>query len=730
MTTPHDPSRRSFLRASLGVVGVSLLAACAPAPPAAKPTEAAKPAAPAATAAPAAAATTAPAAAAKPAEAAKPAAAAPAAAAKPDEKLGAQLIGKWEGPELLMDAKRPAKLGEAPMLADLVKAGKLPPVEQRVPDEPLVIKPLNEVGKYGGTWRRAFTGPGDGENGNRIISMDKPVFWDYQGAKEKPGVFKSWEITDGGRTITFSMRKGHKWSNGDPLTADDVMFWYEDLYQNKELTPVPTADLSINGKPGTIEKVDDLTIRFTFPDPYPGFMDIIGGSTYIGSSQDQGTGPLRGPFAPKKYLSQFLPKYVGQEKVDAMTKAAGIDGWVNFVADRANWRTNVDLPVIGPWKTVAPINTPVWVLERNPYFYAVDPDGNQLPYFDKVQFTLAENLEVANLRAIAGEFDSQERHMDLQKLPVFLENQQKGNFTVKLDPAANGSDATIQTNQSYTADPEIGKWLRNRDFRHALALGVDRDQLNEVFWLGVGTPGSAVPDESTPGNPGPEWRKKWGTLDVAQANQLLDKIGLDKKDSEGYRLRTDKPERLRLDMPTVGGSFVPFPKIGEMIAQQWKKIGIYLVPTETERSLAEKKRAANENQIEIWGNDGSELLYGYPNHALPINPTVLMGPEIGKWYASNGQQGMKPDDAQLVKALDMFRAGPTLEEAERNKQIQEIWKILAEEAYSIGTVGLSPAVMGVRIVKNNVGNSPARQFNGQHGRTPCAMQPCTMYFKS
>jgi peptide/nickel transport system substrate-binding protein len=320
--------------------------------------------------------------------------------------------------------------------------------------------------------------------------------------------------------------------------------------------------------------------------------------------------------------------------------------------------------------------------------------------------------------------------MDLQKMPVFLENQQKGGYTVKLDPSANGSDATIQTNQSYVADPEIGKWLRNKDFRHALALGVDRDQLNEVFWLGVGTPGSVVPDESSPSNPGPEWRKKWAVLDVAQANQLLDKIGLDKKDSEGYRLRTDKPERLRLDMPTVGGSFVPFPKIGEMLAQQWKKIGIYLVPTETERSLAEKKRLTNENQIELWANDGSELLYGYPNHALPIDGTVLMGPEIGKWFASDGAQGMKPEDPQLIKALDLFKSGPGLEEEARNKQIQEIWKILAEEAYSIGTVGLSPAVMGVRIVKNNVGNSPARQFNGQHGRTPSAMQPCTMYFKS
>src|SRR5207237_9568328 len=123
----------------------------------------------------------------------------------------------------------------------------------------------------------------------------------------------------------------------------------------------------------------------------------------------------------------------------------------------------------------------------------------------------------------------------------------------------------------------------------------------------------------------------------------------------------------RLDMPTVGGSFVPFPKIGEMLAQQWKKIGIFLEPVETERSLTEKKRNANENQIELWANDGTELLYGFPDHALPISGTVLMGPEIGKWFASNGSQGMKPEDAQLVKALDMCRRGTGLEEPERNQ---------------------------------------------------------------
>jgi peptide/nickel transport system substrate-binding protein len=735
MTMKREITRRVFLvRGAIGLTGVSLLAACGQPAPASKPAEAPKPAdsKPAAAAPAAAGATTAPA---KPTEAAKPAAdARTGAAAKPASEggLGSQLIGKLEGPEVQPDAKRPAKLGEAPMLAELVKAGKLPPVEQRIPDEPMVVKPLAEIGTYGGTWRRAFTGPGDNENGNRINSSDKMIFWNFNGTKLMPSVAQRWETGDGGRTLTLFFRKGHKWSDGAPFGADDVIFWYEDLYGNKELVPTGTAELSINGKPGKIEKVDDLTVRFVFPDPYPGFIDILTGASFVGTSQSNGAGTqLRGPIAPKHYLSKFLPKYVGQEKVDQIAKDAGFDSWKTyFISFAADWRRNPELPIIGPWKVVTPINTPNWTMERNPYYYAVDTEGNQLPYIDKIQMTLAENLEVLNLRAIAGEYDWQERHTGLDKLPVFLENQEKGNYTVRLDPAANGADATWQTNQTYEADPEIGDLLRNRDFRHALSLGIDRDQLNETFWLGIGTPGSPAPAEDSLYSPGPEWRKKWAVLDVEQANALLDGLGLTQKDSEGFRLRKDGKGRLRVEVVATAGQFISFTRIGEMIAQHLKRIGIQIDVLEQERTLMERRRDGNELQTVLWANDGSEMIYSFPPHALPMRPDVFMGPLYGRWYASGGSQGKKPEDPQMLKALETYRAAFGLPDAERVNAAKEIWKILVEETYSIGTVGLSPAVMGVRIVKNNLGNVPSRQMNAMHCRTPCSSHPTTLFFKS
>src|SRR5205814_6508090 len=192
--------------------------------PAAKPAEAAKPAA--ATTAPAPAATAAP----KPAEAAKPAAAAP--AAKSEPRIGSQLIGKLEGPTVVTDpAQFPKAFKEAPMLADLVKAGQLPPVEQRVPQDPLVIKPLNEIGKYGGTWRRGFTGPGDQWNGFRSASgPDHALFWDHTGDKVVPNIARGFEVQDGGKTFVIQLRRGMKWSDGTPFTADAFVFWYEDIF--------------------------------------------------------------------------------------------------------------------------------------------------------------------------------------------------------------------------------------------------------------------------------------------------------------------------------------------------------------------------------------------------------------------------------------------------------------------------------------------------------------------
>ena len=368
-----------------------------------------------------------------------------------------------------------------------------------------------------------------------------------------------------------------KWSDGAPFTADDFVFWFEDLYTNKEIVPTPIADMQPQGKPGRVVKVDETTVRFEFDVPYPLFEDMMAGDTLIGGGQSvrQSQKFTFGAYSPAHYLKQFLPKYSARStRSTPRPRRPATRTGCSSSHFKKDWSLNPELPTLGPWKTVQPINTPTWVLERNPYYWAVDTEGNQLPYIDRVQLTLAENLEVLNLRAIAGEYDLQERHIDIAKLPVILENQEKGGYTVHLDLAYNGSDAVLQINQSYEADPEIAKWLTNADFRRALSMGLDRDQLNETFWLGVGTPGSVVPArELALQSRGRSGAPSGRPMTWTRPTRCSMRSGLTKKDSDGFRLRTDNGERLRIEITTIQ-AFLPYPKHGEMIADQWRKIGI------------------------------------------------------------------------------------------------------------------------------------------------------------
>ena len=655
-------------------------------------------------------------------------------AQQPSANLAASgLVGKLEGPEIVADSSKwPKAFQEAPELAALVKDGKLPAVKDRLPSEPMVLKPLSAVGKYGGTWRRGFLGPGDWENGNRLNASDKLLFWDPTGTKIVPSVAKSWEQSADGKTIRVNLRKGMRWSDGAPFSADDFVFWFEDLYSNKDIVSAPIADMSPGGKPGKVVKIDDTTVEFQFENPHFLFIDFLAGDTLIGGGQSvrQSQGTTYGAYAPKHYLKQFLPKYSSEQAVNDKAKSEGFENWVKMLHFKKDWTLNTALPTLGPWKTTNPINTPTWVLERNPYYWAVDTAGNQLPYIDKVVLTLAEDSEVINLRAIGGNYDMQERHISLSKLPVVLDNQQKGGYTVHLDLALHGSDTTLFINQSYKADAEIAKWLTNADFRRALSMGIDRKQLNETFWLGIGTPGSIAPSVQMPQSPGKEYREKWSTLDIAKANQLLDSIGLTKKDAEGYRVRTDNGERLRIQIQAVK-ALLPWPQQGEMIAEQWRKIGIQADVREMERTLATTRTRNNEHQIMIWTNGGTELLYLFPRHALPVDPTeAYVGPEFANWFASNGAQGRAPTDPNLLKALELFRsASGEKSEAGRDKIAQEIWKILVDQQYMIGTVGESPAQFGVRLVSNKLGNIPSRACIAQHCRTPSSSHPEMWYYK-
>jgi peptide/nickel transport system substrate-binding protein len=646
---------------------------------------------------------------------------------------GSGLVGKLEGPELVLESSKwPKTFRESPELAELVKAKKLPPVAQRIPQEPLVLKPLNETGKYGGTWRRGFLGPGDWENGNRLNASDKLLFWDYTGTKIVPSAAKSWSQSADGKTIRLNLRKGMKWSDGAPFTADDFVFWFEDMYSNKDLVPAPIADMSAGGKPGKVVKIDETTVEFQFENPHWLFVDLLAGDTLIGGGQSvrQSQGVTYGAYAPKHYLKQFLPKYSSEAAVNAKAKAEGFENWVKMLHFKKDWSFNTELPTIGPWKTVRPDQHADVGARAQSVLLGRRYRGQPAALYRSRRAHARRDSEVINLRAIGGNYDMQERHITLSKLPVILENQKKGGYTVHLDTALHGSDTTLQGQSDLQRGPG-GREVADQRGLPPGAVNGHRPQPAERDVLARGRDaGLGAPSVSMAQSPGAEWRTKWSTYDPAKANQMLDAIGLSKKDSEGYRVRTDNGERLRIQVQAVK-ALLPWPQQAEMIAQQWKKIGIQADVRELERTLAVTRTRNNEHQIMIWTNGGTELLYLFPRHAIPVDTTeAYMGPEYAKWYVSNGAQGKEPTDPNMKKIFDLYRsAAGQKEQADRDKTAQEIWKILVDQQYGIATVGESPAQFGVRLVSDKLGNIPSRSCIAQHCRTPGTSHPETWYFK-
>ena len=647
-----------------------------------------------------------------------------------DTPINRELIGKLEGPEVVTDpALWPKAFQEAPMLAARVATGSLPPVKDRIGSEPLVIKPVHEIGKYGGTWHQGFTGPGDIWNAWRAATgPDSLLAWDWTGNKAVPNMAKGWSVSDDGRVTTIQLRRGMRWSDGHPFTADDFVFWFEDIYNDPQLVSVKSIFFQSNGQPGRVEKVDDYTIQLTFPVPNFILPDLLAGTDELSGHAMQGRSGY-GLFAPAHYMKQFHHKYVAEDELNKRAKDEGFPNWTRLFFTRNDWALNPDLPVLTPWVTKVPINRPTFILERNPYSIWVDTAGNQLPYIDTMQFSLAENLEVVNFRAIAGQYDWQARHIQLAKLPVLLQNQKANNYKVYLDPGTYGTDMQIAFNHSYEKDPELARWIGNTDFRRALSLAIDRDELNQIFWLGIGQPRTIVPSDDNPYNPGPEYSTLWATHDPDKANAMLDKLGLTKKDSDGYRLRTDGKGRLSFEALVFAASGMPYTEIFELVRTHCQAIGVDLQVNEVERSLGEARIQANEHQMMAWVGDGIDHLFSFPNTVLPMSAGALSGPQWGLWNATNGARGKQPD-AWMVKVMENYKRAFGLKQEERIPLVKEIWALLVDNVHAIGTVGLSPAFMGVRVVKNTMGNVPARQYNSPDVRTPSVSKVMTVYFKA
>lgn len=611
-----------------------------------------------------------------------------------------------------------SKYNEAPILKELVDAGELPPVEERLPENPLVIQVTESIGQYGGTWHRGFLGPSDYNNYVRVV-YDGLVRFSPDGSEVQPRLIESWESSEDFTTWTIHMRKGAKWSDGQPFTADDILFWYEDILLNPDLTPsIPKWMQNADGSPVVVSKVDDYTVTWNYASANTTLMMEL-------ANQDGGD-KFYAVFQPAHYLKQFHAKYANADELNKMVTDASFQTWAELFATRKNPAENPDRPVMAAWQPASRVSDEVLVLKRNPYFVGVDTEGNQLPYIDEIQFKFFQDTQALNLAAIAGELDMQERHMIMGNYPVLKENELAGKYRVITWPTFGGSDAAITFNQTYNKDPIVAELLQSKDFRVALSHAMDREQIKQSVFLGLGEARQPVPAPWHPYYPGDEYAFKYTEYDPELANELLDGLGLTARDAEGFRLdKNGNPFSIEI---SVVPNFANWPDVAQMVAANWQAVGVRTIVQIRERAVHFEMREANEIVTELWNEDTTGFPFtGAPKFDPRSQPGLGIAPLMRQWLQTNGAEGVEPTDA-FKRVVEIINTGKTVGTEEQIALAQELFRLWTEEAYEIGTVGLTPLVQGVVVINNNLKNVPESLGNDWPLRTPGNAVPEQFYF--
>ncbi len=452
-------------------------------------------------------------------------------------------------------------------------------------------------------------------------------------------------------------------------------------------------------------------------------------TTFDNSSKDGADKSINNlTYAPAHYLRDFHTSFADKAALDAKVSAAGFETWVELFAVEALPHLSGNRPSTAAWapkgSTVA---DEIFVISRNPYYFAVDADGNQLPYLDEVRFTFFSDKETLNLAAVGGQIDMQGRHIAMSNFPVLIENEDKGGYRVVTYPTFGGSDAVLMFNQTYNNDAAVGAILQNRDFRIALSHAIDREAIKELAFLGIGEARQGVPAPFHPYYPGDEYAFKYTQRDLAKANGILDGIGLTARDGDGFRLLPNGGDRMDLEVGVVP-AFASWGDIGQLVVEDWAKVGVRAHIEIRERTPHFAMRDTNDLQIEIWNEDTTGFPFsGQPKFDPRSEVSLTLAPLVRQWIKTNGAQGVPPTPElqQLMDIIDEAKLSGRERQIELAQQLFRIW---ADNVWEIGTVGLTPMVQGVIVVNADLQNVPEVAGNDWPLRTPGNTRPEQYFF--
>lgn len=608
--------------------------------------------------------------------------------------------------------------GESPMLAELVEEGVLPPVAERVGPEPAVIEGVDGTGNYGGTWHRTASSEGDIATVMQSrMSTHTLIAFSPMGYPLKPRLLREWEASEDFREFTLHMRRGVRWSDGHPFTADDILFWWEIASRIR----IP-YQMRIRGGAGDIEKVDEYTLRVTFPHPYPAFPDILA--------------TMR-PVSPSHYLRPFHPEFGDPEKIERLMDDLGVGiPWAAY--DRINAWNNPERPSLGPWVLREYRSSGPYEFVRNPYYWAVDTEGNQLPYIDRIYADVRES-RIIPMAAAAGNITMQLRELHFEDHTLYMTNREAGDYEVYFWRQGLRSTYCLFPNLNrriIPGDPATAwkhKYFNKPEFRKALSLAIDRKTISLAEHDGLTEPAQLAPGSSSPFY-NPRLYKAYTEYDPERANAMLDEIGL-KRGGDGYRTFPDGTQ-----MVLLLNSASQYTGVGpaKFIIRNWSDVGVRAILFDRERSLWSRMAFTLEHDLQVWMGECETYPVLNPRNFVPQFMWAPMARGYGAWYSGGGLYGepvteempfaIEPrEDHPLRRAMHIYDdvlGQPTLED--QAKVFNEILEIAADNLWTINTTSPPPQVV---IVDRNLRNVPRNALVAYQVLTPSNAGIDTYFFE-
>ena len=604
------------------------------------------------------------------------------------------------GPDGLLDIV----YNEAPMLNELVENGTLPPVEDRLPTNPMLIQPEDEVGVYGGTWRMGRKGVGGISDMIRVYaSYENLLRWDPTWSRIIPNLAQSYEVNNDSSEFTFHLREGLKWSDGVNFTADDILFWYEAELMNEELYSKWRTWAYYNDTPAVVEKLDDYTVKFSFSGSYGQFPINLAA---VGADEITQR--------PKHYLEQYHIEY-NPDGIDELINDTGASDWVELYKSRTP-RNNPEKPTMDSWNLMDSYdsNSTYVLLERNPYYWKIDTSYNQLPYIDRINITIYPSSDALKDAFLEGKIDMQHKGINIAAAyDDFTANMDEGNYSLHttLNPRYNG--LTVHFNLD-PDDPILKSVFSNRTFRIALSHAINRTAIVErVFGLDLEICQPAPREEA------PFYREGLATqyldFNLTLADELLNASGYDTFDSEGYRL-TPSGHRINFTIAVRREANNNYLNCSKMLNQTWSELGLIV-------NIEEFGSVPWNSEVNVVASqEGYFALYLKGGDFIPSIRT-LWGYSWAQWYQNNSLGNEPPDWAK--NQMNLFEQMKGATDSDEMVSILNQIMTIAEEEFPL--MGICRNRNGYALVRSNFHNVPQVMPKSYTYPTPAPTNPCQYY---